>query len=113
MGRDDTSRRDYLGEFELLVMATMVRLGERAYGMEIRRDIESRTGRPVSIGNVYAALRRLEAKEYVGARIGEPTAERGGRAKRFYHLAPEGARALERSRDLFLAVLADLPESLG
>ena len=102
----------YLGEFELLVMATLVRLGERAYGMEIRRDIEERTGRTVSIGNVYAALRRLQAKGYVVARMGEPTAERGGRAKRFYRVCPAGARALDRSRELMLTVLADLPESL-
>jgi len=71
---------DYLGEFELLVMATLVRLGERAYGMRIRRDIEERTGRAVSIGNVYAALRRLDAKGYVGTRKGAPTAERGPNA---------------------------------
>ncbi len=103
---------DYLGEFELLVMATLVRLGDDAYGMRIRRDIEERTERIVSIGNVYAALRRLDAKGYVGARKGAPTAERGGRAKRFYYLEPDGARALERSRDLFMTVLAGLPESL-
>ena len=103
---------DYLGEFELLVMATLVRLGEEAYGMRIRRDIEERTGRAVSIGNVYAALRRLDAKDYVGTRKGAPTAERGGRAKRYYYLEPDGAEALERSRALFMTVLADLPESL-
>ncbi len=101
---------EYLGEFELLVMATVVRLGDEAYGMQIRRDIEQRTGRPVSIGNVYAALRRLDAKGYIGTRKGEPTPERGGRAKRFFHLRPEGARALGRSRDLFMTVLADLPD---
>ncbi len=103
---------DYLGEFEILVMATLVRLGDDAYGMRIRRDIEERTGRAVSIGNVYAALRRLASKQYVDTRKGEPTAERGGRAKRYYRLLPDGAEALERSRALFLTVLADLPESL-
>ena len=90
----------YLGEFELLVMATLARLGDEAYGMKIRRDIEGRTGRPVSIGNVYAALRRLEAKGYVSTRKGEPTPSRGGRAKRFFRLQPDGARALQRSRDV-------------
>lgn len=101
---------EYLGEFELLVMATLVRLGDDAYGMQIRRDIEARTGRPVSIGNVYAALRRLDAKGYLGTSKGPPTPERGGRAKRYFHLQPAGARALARSRDLFLTVLADLPD---
>jgi len=103
---------EYLGELELLVMATLVRLGADAYGMRIHRDIEERTGRTVSIGNVYAALRRLDAKGYVGTRKGAPTAERGGRAKRYYHLESEGAEALDRSRNLFMTVLADLPESL-
>lgn len=103
---------DYLGEFELLVMATLVRLGDEAYGMRIRQDIEERTGRPVSIGNVYAALRRLDAKGYLDTRKGRPTAARGGRAKRFYRLTTEGAEALERSRDLFLTVLEGLPETL-
>jgi len=62
-GRTDrVGKGEYLGEFELLVMATLLRLGDEAYGMRIRRDIEERTGRPVPIGNVYAALRRLDAK---------------------------------------------------
>lgn len=107
------SSREYLGEFELVVMATLARLGEEAYGMSIRRDIEERTGRSVSIGNVYAALRRLDAKGYVSTRKGEPTAERGGRAKLYYDLEREGLEALERSRDMFLAVLPDLPQPRG
>lgn len=100
----------YLGEFELVVMATLVRLGDNAYGMQIRRDIEARTGRAVSIGNIYAALRRLTAKGYVRASLGEPTAERGGRAKRYFRLEAAGSAALERSRALFLTVLEGLPE---
>ena len=104
------SKGEYLGEFELLVMATLVHLGDDAYGMRIRRDIEQRPGRPVSIGNVYAALRRLDAKGYIGTRRGESTPARGGRAKRYFHLEPDGARALGRSRDLFMTVLSDLPD---
>lgn len=99
----------YLGEFELVVMATLVRLGADAYGMRIRQDIEERTGRSVSIGQVYATLRRLEAKGYVSTTLGAPSPERGGRAKRYFSLRPAGAEALERSRKLFLRVLSDLP----
>ncbi len=105
-------KQGYLGEFELVVMATLERLSERAYGMEIRRDIEKRTGRAVSIGNVYAALRRLAAKGYVRTILGAPTPERGGRAKRYFRLEPGGAEALARSRRLFMRVLEDLPETL-
>lgn len=104
---------DYLGEFELVVLATLVRLGDDAYGMQVRRDIEQSTGREVSIGAVYATLRRLASKGYIISRLGQASPERGGRAKRFFHLQPAGARALERTRDLFVRVLRDLPETLA
>ena len=101
-----------LGEFEIVVLATLVRLGEDAYGMTIRRNIEERSGRSVSIGSLYATLRRLEAKGYVSTVLGEPTQERGGRAKRYFRLEAAGAEALIRSRELFLQMLEDLPERL-
>ena len=107
------TRGDYLGEFEMVVLATLVRLGDDAYGMKVRQEIEARTGREVSIGAVYATLRRLASKGYVTSELGDPSPERGGRAKRFFRLEPSGARALERTRDLFVRVLRDLPESLG
>lgn len=105
-------KNKYLGEFEIVVLATLVRLGEDAYGMTIRRNIEERSGRSVSIGSVYATLRRLEAKGYVSTVLGEPTAERGGRAKRYFRLEAAGAEALIRSRELFLQILEGLPERL-
>lgn len=105
-------KNKYLGEFEVVVLATLVRLGEDAYGMTIRRNIEERSGRSVSIGSVYATLRRLEAKGYVSTVLGEPTQERGGRAKRYFRLEAEGAEALIRSRELFLQMLEGLPERL-
>ncbi len=105
-------KNKYLGEFEIVVLATLVRLGEDAYGMTIRRQIEERSGRSVSIGSLYATLRRLEAKGYVSTVLGEPTQERGGRAKRYFRLEAEGAEALIRSRELFLQMLEDLPERL-
>jgi DNA-binding PadR family transcriptional regulator len=107
-----SDKNSYLGEFELIVMATLVRLGGDAYGMRIRQDIEQRTGRSVSIGQVYATLRRLKAKGLVSATMGEPSPERGGRAKRYFHLSDTGAAALDRSRALFLNVLSDLPDEI-
>jgi len=101
---------NYPGEFEIIVLATLLRLGDDAYGMRIRQDIEERTGRDVSIGQVYATLRRLKSKGYVATTMGEPSPERGGRAKRYFRLRASGAQALQRSRDMFLEVLADLPE---
>ncbi|MGH2436999.1 MAG: PadR family transcriptional regulator, partial [bacterium] len=61
--------------------------------------IEDRTGRNISIGAVYATLQRLEAKGYVSSSLGEPTAERGGRAKRLFRIEAEGARALQASQE--------------
>ena len=91
---------DYLGEFEQIVLLALHRLKQDAYGMNIRRDIETRSGREVTIGAVYATLDRLEHKGYVSSGVGEPTAARGGKAKRFYALEPTGAEALQNSRDI-------------
>lgn len=88
---------DYLGALEHVVMLALVRLGDEAYGMKVRREIKARTGRDLSIGAVYATLDRLQAKGYVTSWAGEPTAERGGRAKRHFHVTAKGATALNRS----------------
>ena len=72
------SKGDYPGEFEMVVMLTLLHLEDRAYGMTIRLDIEERTGRSVSIGAVYTTLRRLQKKGYVTAELGEPSPSRGG-----------------------------------
>ena len=94
------SRNDFLGEFEHIVLLAVARLGDVAYGMAIRQEIEGRAGRPVAIGSVYAALDRMERKGYLGSDVGDPTPIRGGRAKRFYVLEAPGAEALRRSREV-------------
>lgn len=88
--------RDSIGEFEQLILFALLRLGENAYGVTIRKEIEARTGRSISSGAVYTALERLEARGYVSSWLGEPTPERGGRRKKFYQLEPAGAKALSR-----------------
>jgi len=92
------AKGDYLGEFEQLVLWALVRLRENAYGMTIRRELEERTRRVVSIGSVYATLDRLEEKGYVRSRPGEATPERGGRARRYFALTATGAAALSAAR---------------
>lgn len=79
------TKRDQLGNFELMVMLVLIRLGDNAYGVPISEELEKRTGRDVAIGSVYAALERLEDKGFVTSELGEPTAEGGGRAKKYYH----------------------------
>jgi DNA-binding PadR family transcriptional regulator len=97
-----------LGEFEQLVLLAIVRLGDAAYGMRVRREIGRRTGRETSIGAVYGTLDRLAAKGLVESIIGDPTAERGGRAKRSFRLTGTGAVALNRTREELAAMLDGL-----
>src|SRR5271169_3110574 len=89
--------RDYLGEFEHMIVLALLRLEDRAYGVTVRQEIEFRTKREVSIGAVYATLDRLEAKGYVKSRLGDPTPERGGRSKRFFRVSAKGIVAVNRT----------------
>lgn len=98
--------REYLGEFEQIVLLALLRLGKDAYGVPVRQDIETRTKRSVSIGALYRTLDRLEAKGLVTSWTGDPTPERGGRAKRYFRVEPLGLQALKRTRDA-LAMMWD------
>lgn len=89
--------RDYLGEFEHMVILALLRLEDRAYGVTVRQEIDFRTKREVSIGAVYATLGRLEAKGYVKSHYGDPTPERGGRSKRFFRVTNRGVAAVNRT----------------
>ena len=90
--------KDRLGRFEELILLALVRLRENAYGVSIRRELAERTGRDVSFGSVYTTLERLERKGYVSSRLGDPTPERGGRAKRYFTIEAPGIRALNDTR---------------
>lgn len=91
------ANHDYLGEFEHVVLLAVLRLDDHAYGVTVRREIEERTRREVSIGAIYATLDRLEAKGYVRSRAGEPTPERGGRSKRYFRVTARGVSAVNRT----------------
>jgi DNA-binding PadR family transcriptional regulator len=88
---------DQLGRLEQLVLFAVLDLGEDAYGATIRRSIREKTGRSLTTGAIYTTLQRLERRGLVTSRMGDPTAERGGRRKKHYDLAPEGLRILDRS----------------
>ncbi len=88
-----------MGELEQIILLALVRLSDNAYGVPIRQDIEKRTKRSISIGALYRTLERLEDKGFVSSRTGDPTPERGGRAKRFFRAEPPGLRALRRTRE--------------
>jgi len=101
-------RGELLGSLEYIILLALVRLNGSAHGMNVRREIEERTGRNISIGAVYATLERLEAKEYVSSFTGEPTPERGGRAKRLFRVEAEGKRALQISEQTIRSLTAGL-----
>ena len=104
----------FLGEFELYVMGALARLGDEAYGVTIRQEIESQCGRTVTIGAVYATLSRLFDKGYVTFRISEPLPVPGGRAKKHAKLTPDGRHALAHSTAMLRRILPALaPRTTG
>ncbi len=109
----EMGKKENLGEFELTVILALLRVGEDAYGVPIAREIEASTDREVAIASVYAALERLERKGFVASRKGEPTPERGGRAKRFFHVTPLGLRRLRKTRRTLIRLWQGLPQLDG
>ena len=82
-----------LGGFETLLLLAVMRLGEQAYGVTIRQELK-KAGKDVAVGAIYTGLDRLARKGFVESRMGEATAERGGRAKRLYRITGSGVRAI-------------------
>jgi PadR family transcriptional regulator PadR len=89
-----------LGAFEELVLLAVGRGGGDAYGMTVRREIQERTGRDVTIGAVYSTLDRMESKGLIGSRLGRGDSDRAGRARRHFRIQPSGVEALARLRDM-------------
>lgn len=103
----------YLGEFEQLILFSLLQLGDHAYGVAIRESIEERTGRAVSSGAIYTTLGRLEERGLVVSRLGEPTPGRAGRPRKYYTLHPAGARALMDSHRTMQAMARGLIPKLS
>jgi DNA-binding PadR family transcriptional regulator len=106
------AKGDFLGEFELYVMLALAHLGEDAYGITIRREIEARTSRTVAIGAVYATLARLEDKGLVRFLVSAPQPVPGGRARKYFSLTGAGARALRHSTAMIARMMAGLSPDL-
>ena len=94
----------YLGEFEQIVLLAILRLGDDAYAIPVREEIEARTGRAVARGALYTALDRLEAKGCLRSTMSDPLPERGGRSRRYYAVTPGGLGALRASREALMAL---------
>lgn len=103
---------EILGEFEQLIMLTVLRLDDGAYTAAVRQELLERSGRDASPGAVFTTLERLENRGLVTSRYGDPTPERGGRRKRYYRLRAEGRRALAHSLDTMRRVAEGLEAKL-
>ncbi|RKQ51537.1 PadR family transcriptional regulator [Roseivirga pacifica] len=100
----------YLGEFQEIVLLTILVLDENAYGVSIQEEIGERTGRAVSRGALHTALTRLEEKGFIQSEYGGATAERGGRRKRFYQVTNLGKSALEEAKTLREDLWSSVPK---
>src|SRR5437016_18452 len=107
------TRKAQLCNFELLVMLALIRLGDKAYGVPISEELEKRSGRDVAIGSVYAALERLEDKGFVTSELGEATPERGGRAKKYFHVTARGLKEVRETQRALVELWQGLPELQG
>jgi DNA-binding PadR family transcriptional regulator len=103
----------YLSEFELMVLLTVMRLGDGAYGVPLARELGALRGREVAVGSVYAALDRLEMKGLVASSLGEATPERGGRAKRYFRVTEQGLRSIRGTREVLDSLWKSLPPQEG
>jgi PadR family transcriptional regulator PadR len=103
--------RRYLGELELMLLLAVIRLGEEAYGVTISHELEAYRRRTVSLGSVYAAMERLEVKGLVISSLGDPTPERGGKAKRYFRITKEGLRQVHETRQTLIKMWKALPEA--
>jgi len=105
--------RESVGHFELLVLLALLRHGDEAYGVPIARAIEHSTGKPVILASVYNTLERLEEKGLVGSTIGQPTPERGGRAKRYFSITAAGLKEVKAAKKALTVLWRGIPVHEG
>ena len=103
----------YLGEFEYAVLLAILHLEQDAYAVPIRELIEQRTSRPVARGALYTGLERLETKGCLRSRMGDPSEERGGKARRYYTVTPAGLKAIRATHEAFSSLTKGLESILG
>ncbi|HXW07502.1 MAG TPA: helix-turn-helix transcriptional regulator [Vicinamibacterales bacterium] len=103
----------FLGDLEQMVLLAVLRLGDGAYAVPIREELAERAGRRIARGALYTSLDRLESKGYLRSRLGDPTPERGGRARRYYTVTARGLSALRTSADALRGLSHGLEAILG
>lgn len=105
--------RRLLTDFELMILLAILRVEDEAYGVRIAREIEETAGRSVQLAAIYAALDRMESRGLVGSSLGEPTPERGGRAKRLFRVTPKGLTQAKDTQQALTALWSNLPQLRG
>jgi PadR family transcriptional regulator, regulatory protein PadR len=103
----------YLGEFELIILLTIIRLGDEVYGVPLARELSIIRGGDVAVGSVYAALDRLELKGLIASSLGDPSPERGGRAKRYFRVTEQGLKSIRETRRILSKLWKSLPATGG
>ena len=93
-------KKTKLGEFEELVLLTVVVLQEDAYGVEIKRELEERLNEKLSVGSIQSALKRMEQKGFLTSAFGEATKKRGGKRKRIYTATTYAHKVLQEMKDI-------------
>jgi DNA-binding PadR family transcriptional regulator len=109
----DQMARHLLTDFELMILLAVLRIGDDAYGVPVAREIETTARRSVARAAVYAALDRLEERGLVSSRQGDPTPERGGRAKRFFAVTGKGIKAVRDTQRALTALWHGVPALKG
>ena len=102
-------KREYLGQLELMVLLAVMRPARDAYGVLISRDIAEKSGREVALASVYAALERLERKGFISSFLGQPTAERGGKARTYFKPTAAGVQEAREAHGTLLRLSSGLP----
>jgi DNA-binding PadR family transcriptional regulator len=103
-------KKTKLGEFEELVLLAVAALQQDAYGVEIKRELESRLNARLSVGSIQSALKRMEDKGFLTSRFGEATQKRGGKRKRIYATTSPGRRVLQEMRDIRSGLWKAIPK---
>lgn len=102
-----------LTDLEFMILLATMRMGDQAYGVQIARELEETGGRTVLLGAVYATLDRLESMGLVRSSVGDPTPERGGKAKRYFRVTPTGIRSAKDTQNAFVSLWRNVPELKG
>ena len=97
-----------LGAFELMLMLAVLRLGQEAYGVTIRRELLTKAKKDVAVGAIYTGLERMERKKFIESWLGEATSSRGGRAKRYYRVTTKGLRVLNETQSAIQGLMVGL-----